>query len=212
MTIETETPSGYLIMGAIEPDLSQITLDPELIVEIDAQTTSGNKAEETLIQLSDVVMTIYEVNGEVINPNPVAHLFSGGDPRFESDPKPFPNIDYRITDATEAFMEDGVVCFWVINYQFPGDEDLLTDHDPLVEQFGEGESHHNTDQVERLVKLCLDGETPELTDTPPIYLKLVDAETSRNWEGIVRLDDRGFLLVTDKFPETILGFVPYPED
>jgi len=31
---------------------------------------------------------------------------------------------------------------------------------------------------------------------------------ARNWEGIVRLDNRGFLLATDKFPTTILGFVP----
>jgi hypothetical protein len=33
----------------------------------------------------------------------------------------------------------------------------------------------------------------------------------RNWEGLVRLDDRGFLLVTDLFPGTILGFVPAPQ-
>ena len=33
---------------------------------------------------------------------------------------------------------------------------------------------------------------------------------ARNWEGIARLEGRGFLLVTDQFPDTILAFVPYP--
>ena len=47
-------------------------------------------------------------------------------------------------------------------------------------------------------------------DQPPIQLQLLPDDL-RNWEGIVRLDDRGFLIVTDKFPETILGFVPYGE-
>ena len=47
-----------------------------------------------------------------------------------------------------------------------------------------------------------------LTETPPIQLEL--GPESRNWEGLVRLEDRGFLLMTDKFPGTILGFVGVP--
>ena len=47
----------------------------------------------------------------------------------------------------------------------------------------------------------------QLTDTPPIQLQLL-SDDLRNWEGIVRLDNLGFLLVTDKFPRTMLGFVP----
>jgi hypothetical protein len=39
-------------------------------------------------------------------------------------------------------------------------------------------------------------------------LQLSD-EAARNWEGVVRLEDRGFLLVTDTFPRTLLGFVPF---
>ena len=52
------------------------------------------------------------------------------------------------------------------------------------------------------------GPAFELTDTPPILLRL-DASVGRNWEGIARLGDRGFLIATDKFPETLLGFVPH---
>ena len=46
------------------------------------------------------------------------------------------------------------------------------------------------------------------TDKSPIQLEL--GLLPRNWEGIVRLDNRGFLLVTDQYPVTILAFVPSP--
>jgi len=46
---------------------------------------------------------------------------------------------------------------------------------------------------------------------PPVELELIDAQTSRNWEGIARLDKRGFLVVTDEHPGTILAFIPYRE-
>ena len=61
--------------------------------------------------------------------------------------------------------------------------------------------------VARLLEFELTETGIELADRPPIQLELHPLEL-RNWEGIVRLEDRGFLLVTDKFPETILGFVP----
>jgi hypothetical protein len=51
--------------------------------------------------------------------------------------------------------------------------------------------------------------------TPPIYLQLLPGGISRNWEGVVRYQDGeldGFLLVTDEFPTTMLGFVPRPMD
>jgi hypothetical protein len=48
-----------------------------------------------------------------------------------------------------------------------------------------------------------------LTDTSPVLLTLV-TDVSRNWEGLAFLEGRGFLLMTDKFPETILAFVPMP--
>jgi hypothetical protein len=46
-----------------------------------------------------------------------------------------------------------------------------------------------------------------ILSTPPIQLKMDQVE-GRNWEGIVRLDKLGFLVVSDKHPRTILGFVP----
>jgi len=49
-----------------------------------------------------------------------------------------------------------------------------------------------------------------LTDSAPIQLTLLSDGTARNWEGVAKLDDRGFLLATDKFPDTILAFVQQP--
>ncbi len=49
-----------------------------------------------------------------------------------------------------------------------------------------------------------------LTDTAPLQLALESDGESRNWEGIVRLDDLDFIIITDKFPKTMLAFVQYP--
>ena len=38
---------------------------------------------------------------------------------------------------------------------------------------------------------------------------VLDSDNSRNWESIARLDDKGFLIATDKYPKMILGFVPF---
>ena len=57
--------------------------------------------------------------------------------------------------------------------------------------------------------LQYDADGITFVDRAPVQLEL-PGEDARNWEGIVRLDDVGFLLVTDQYPQTILGFVPVP--
>jgi hypothetical protein len=62
--------------------------------------------------------------------------------------------------------------------------------------------------VERLVELKQMPRAIVRTATPPLYLEL--ANTPRNWEGVVRFDDdtrRGFLLVSDRHPTTLLAYV-----
>jgi hypothetical protein len=49
-----------------------------------------------------------------------------------------------------------------------------------------------------------------MSGEPPLQLQLLGDIAPRNWEGLVRLEQRGFLLVTDKYPMTFLGFVPLP--
>ena len=195
---------AYLVGGTIAPDLSALALDPGTRPVIEPQAALSNMSDEALFVAGDRLVTIYETNGPAVNASPVAHLFDLAlDPL---GPIGFPNIEYRITDATSL---DAGGRFWAINYFYPGDQKLQPGEDPLAERFGQGATHEQAEQVERLVEFVYDGTAISLTGSPPLQLEL--APEARNWEGLVRLDDCGFLIVTDKFPETILGFVPLSE-
>ena len=194
---------AYLIKGAIAPDLSSLTLDASNLTKIDRQAELGNKSDEALLVTDDQIVTFYEANGVEVNESPVAHLFNTD--LSEAGTTTFPNIPYRVTDVTRL-DENGR--FWAINYNFPGTEDVQTDNDPLAQTYGEGTTHAQSDTVERLVEFQYDADGITMIAQAPIQLQLLDSGDSRNWEGIVRLNDQGFLLVTDKFPSTILGFVP----
>jgi hypothetical protein len=213
LTIEADTARGmraYLVSGWMAPDLSSLKLDTATLTEIPAQSDSGNKSDEALLVAGDRLVTIYEVNGAGVNPSPVAHLFDLG--LAPAGTIPFPQVEYRITDATDL---DGEGRFWATNYFFPGDTDLRPGTDPLAERYGWGPSHTPEGAVERLVEFQLTHAGIALADRPPIQLELPDnllGMIGRNWEGLARLDQRGFLLATDTFPTTILAFVPGPEE
>lgn len=216
---------SYLVGGTIlsdvntspdVPELGRIVLNPSNVVQILPQAAMGNTGDETMVAAGDRLYTIYEGNGANINTLPVAHVY-GTDLSAQGVVR-FPNIEYRITDAT-AVDEQGN--FWAINYFYPGDADKYQplSPEPLREKYGAGASHENLMTVERLVEFHLGEDGITMTDQPPIQLFLlggdlvllgqaVGDQVSRNWEGIVRLDERGLLLATDKFPETLLGFVP----
>ncbi|GAB4268530.1 MAG: hypothetical protein Kow0080_11510 [Candidatus Promineifilaceae bacterium] len=205
LTVETSPGKmlGYLVAGQMQPDLSAFVLDTTQTMPIEPQADSSNHTDETIVWVDGRLVTIYEVNGRAITPSPVAHLF---DPLLQPlGTVPFPSIEYRVTDAT-AVDENGR--FWVINYFYPGDTSQKPASDPIAQQAGQGNTHSQYNQVERLLELQYTAQGIQLTDTPPIQLTLIP--DARNWEGVVRLNERGFLLVTDKFPETILAFVPAP--
>lgn len=204
LTIESKPDGmmGYLASGTIAPNLSKIHLQTSHLTEINPQTEIANISDESLMIFGNRIISIYEANGLIVNPSPVANMFNLG--LHPEEALAFPNIEYRITDATAP---DDSGRFWGINYYFPGDTKLKPAPDPLVEQYGEGPSHSQNVTVERLVEFQFSYEGIVLSDTPPIQLELIDDDNARNWEGIVRLDDRGFLLATDKFPNTILAFV-----
>ena len=188
----------------LAPDLSALTLDASNLTKIDRQAELGNKSDEALLVTEDQIVTFYEANGVEVNESPIVHLFNTD--LSAAGTASFPNIPYRLTDVTRL-DENGR--FWAINYNFPGSADVQTDNDPLAETYGAGVTHAQSDIVERLVEFQYAPDGITMIEQAPIQLQLLDGDDSRNWEGIVRLDDRGFLLVTDKFPETILGFVPY---
>ena len=87
---------------------------------------------------------------------------------------------------------------------------LKPGNDGLFSEYGVGQSQVENYSVERLVKFKIAPDGIQLAPIVPIYMKLEGNRGSRNWEGIAKLDDLGFLLATDKFPKTILGFVQNP--
>ncbi len=208
MTIESETGAGlvgYLLFGTISPNLRAVTMDTANLVPIPAQSGVSNMCEESLVVTGDGMFTIYEANGAGVNAAPVVNAFDMS--LAPVAPIPLANVEYRITDATEL---DGDDRFWAINYFFPGDEDLLPEEDSLADEYGEGATHAASAGVERLIEFQYSADAISLTDTPPIQLQLMADGSLRNWEGLVRLDESGFLLATDKYPQTILAFVPLP--
>ena len=203
MTIEAGLGAdmhGYLLSGVVSPDRSVILLDTSRIAEISLDAKSENHADEALVILDGKVITFFETNGKLIVSKPSAHVFS-----LDLEPLgsiSMPNIEYRITDVAAISGND----FWGINYFFPGDTDLKPLTDPIADQYGRGRSQESHEQVERIVKMEYSGEGILLADASPVSLTLVD--DARNWEGLAVLDDRGFLLATDKYPSTLFGFVP----
>ncbi len=214
LTIESELKSGasegYLIAASMAPDLSVFTIEDEYSKPIPSRSKVENMAEETLLLIGDRVITIHEANGTGAGiknaSSPAAHVFNPK--RLTESPKtiPFPSIPYRITDATALDDKDR---FWAINYFFEGDKNLRTSDTPLFDKYGRGPSHARSEGVERLVEFQYAKNGITLTGTPPIQLELLP-KGGRNWEGIVRLDNLGFLLVTDEHPGTLLAFVPKP--
>jgi hypothetical protein len=196
---------GYLVAGAIAPDLMEIQLDASTLVSIPPQANLLNRGEEALVAAGDRLLSLFETNGARIVPDPVAHRIDLE--TYAVDTVAFPNVEYRITDATPA-DPDGR--FWTLNTFFPGDIFIFPETDPIADQYGQGDTHSRELAVERLVQMQLGPEGITLAETPPIQIELLDSFQGRNWEGLAELPGRGFLLVTDRYPETILAFVPYP--
>lgn len=196
--------AAYVLGGRVAPNREALYLD-EIIHEVPAQTRIDNLSEEALVVTPRGLLSLHEVHGAAVNASPAAHLYPG------SAEAPlalaFPRIEYRVTDAS-ALDEHGR--FWVINYFWPGDSLLYVDQDPLAPNEGREDPLPRSRPVERLIELVLTADGIELAGSLPLDLPLDARGRPRNWEGIARLQDRGFLLVTDRFPETMLAFIPYP--
>ena len=165
------------------------------------QASIPNISYEALTTRGDTAIALFEANGARVNETPRAYRFG---PNLQSlGSIPFPTLEYRLTDATAIDAQNR---FWVINYFYPKDRDLLHPApDTLARRHGTGRTHRTSDVVERLVEYRYTPHGIRRTDTPPIWLEL--GAEPRNWEGIARFGD-GFLLVTDTFPSTMLAYVP----
>ncbi len=204
-TIETsDGMTGRMVMGEIEADASAISWgEPQEPALIKPQADLGNQCYEALLATKGgELVTFYEANGQMVNATPQVIRFDGQSLASKGS-QPMAALDYRLTDVTDL---DDQGRFWALNYFWPGNKDIMPPKEALSERYGLGVSHLANEQVERLVEFEYDpAKGVTRVDRAPILLRLEDEP--RNWEGLVRLGDRGFVLATDKFPRTILGFV-----
>ena len=197
---------AYIIKGEINSDISKIVLQPQSLHEIPLPVNLENMAIEALMIANNRVVAIYEANGKNVNLHPKYVSFDLELSHF--DLLSFPNIEYRITDATKIYNYNS---FWGINYLYEGEYDLLNPGiDSLFAKYNRGISDSKTRVVERLINFKIENDHIILEDNAPIQIKLSDRNNSRNWEGIVKYDSLGFLVITDKFPRTIFAYIPYP--
>ena len=196
---------GYLIQGLIASDGSSIDLVPGSLTEVPTPVQIFNSAYETLIASGGKVLAFFEANGRDLNPGAYALLYDPQSRAFsELD---LDQIEYRFTDSTEL---DADGKFWVLNVFMPIEFWFYSNSDAVADQFGRGNSHLEYNHVERLLELKYNEGQITLSGKAPLYLEFIDDANARNWEALVRLDDRGFLAMTDTYPGTVLGFIPFP--
>jgi len=211
LTVEADEDTamaGYLVSGHFDVVEGMVVMDMTRMSSIPMGLNIPNIAEEAILVDGERVITISEANGLNINPAPQAKAFNT-EVEFIGL-IPMPQIEYRVTDATAL---DSGRRFWVINYYYPPEREKLDPApDPELARFGDPASFDPDRCIERLLELQLTVDDRIIrTDTPPLNLELLPDGRCRNWEAVVRLDDRGFLMMTDKYPGTLLAFVPNPE-
>lgn len=200
---------SILVRGEVEPDLSEIRIDTASLTDVPLDVQISNFSNESLVVDGDRLLLFYEANGELPYRDARALRYT-----LDLQPDgsiPMENLEYRLTDASTLDSEGR---FWVTNFFFPGDIKIMPRKDPVADLFGKGPTHAEDSVVERLVEFQLpaeEGGEITLSGRPPVQLVLTEGLIPRNWEGIARLEGRGFLLVTDRYPESILAFVPYTE-
>ena len=217
LTIESEVDGvmrGYLVSGTFERDddgdPSALRLDRQTLVAIPAPdrpnrtVNLSNLSYEAVLATPSETVALYEASGQSVGDHPRAYVFDHGGHLARALPSPV--LEYRVTDATALDREGR---FWVLNTFWPGDDLLLHPvADSLAMRYGQGPTHAASRIVERLVEFRLTSTGVRRTDRAPLPFQLLDRGLARNWEGVARLDDDGFLIVTDTYPGTMLGFVP----
>ena len=208
LTIETHGGNpmkSFLVKGKLEVKdqrIESISLFADKIVELKAQNSNKNASYEALTTDGEYLYALFEQYGYEQNPNPYV-IKLDQDLNIISELSIDP-VNYRLTDAT-AVEEDGH--FWMINYFYPGDEHLKVSSDPISMNYSLPESHQMAKIVERLLKFQVRDDQIFLMDEPPVYLRLLESKEARNWEGIVAIPGIGFFVITDSFPDSILGFI-----
>ncbi len=194
---------GYIAWGVIDPKTRVAKIADQEPLEIPMPVQINNMTFESVLVDGKNIILFYEANGINIRDSAWQPVVSANRTVSKID---HPHLEYRITDVSRLDAENR---FWAINYLWPGDKKRLKPaKDTISERYGEGESHQKSEAVERLIEFELFDGSIKFSGHEPIEIELKE-DGSRNWEGLVRLDKKGFLIATDKFPGSLLGFVPY---
>jgi hypothetical protein len=190
-----EGMAGHLLRGRAHregADGLRLVIDTDRVVPVPVPVRLPNMSQEALVVHGERLVVLFEANGVNVNPGARVAFFDLDLGYLGS--APMDPVEYRITDASEAAPGGA---FWVINYFYPGERDVLS---PPGAQ---------DRPVEHLLELRFDGERVSRSGRPALDLRRDDdVSPARNWEALVRLSGRGFLLMTDRYPTTLLAFVP----
>lgn len=191
-SINGNKATSYLVKGIIYFDEKKIVLNAESKFEVKSQTGIHNMGEETIVEFNESIYSIHEANGLNVNKLPTVAKLDNN--LRKSEKINFPNIDYRITDATSV---DSSGKFFAINYYYPGEFKMLKPQlsDSLKDY-----------AIENVLEFQILEDKIVRTDKIPILISDGKSKEGNNWEGIVRFKD-GFLLITDRFPKTKFIYV-----
>ena len=192
---------SYIVKGAINRDNSHIEIDNDSLTEITVPVNIKNMGFESLVKYRNQILVIFEANGKNIYPKP--KIVSYNRSLTKSKHLEFENLEYRLTDATKV---DNKSRFWALNFYWPGEKKRLKPAlDEVLMNIDEGATHKMYNHVERLVEYKIYKNKIQRTAKDPV--QFVINKESRNWEGVVRFDNKGFIVVVDEYPRTILAFV-----
>ncbi len=201
---------GYLLRARFVSGKG-LVLDPKSLTRVVPPANIRNMGFEALLLAPDKVIALFEINSPSRVSKPVARVFNRALNPLGS--VPMPRIEYRLTDATSLAVDQ---TFWAANFYWQGEYRLLkpgSDH--IARRFGQHPIDPAHMNLERLLRLRYSDNKIELTDTPPIVVG--SSFIPSNWEGIARIEEkavgnqpgvRGLLLATDKYPVTLLAYVP----
>ena len=169
---------GYLLSGRLTEQGLELDVGNIKTLPVADQVT--NMGYEALVLAGDRLIALPEAT---FGPH-VAQAYS-----LDLEPLgavPMPAVDYRLTDSTPA---DSDGRFWVANYNHPGDAGMA-----------------EAPRVEQLQPMKLEQGRVEKDGAPTTIIPDL-TQPGRNWEAVAKLDDKGFLVMTDEFPRAIFGFV-----
>lgn len=199
--------SALLVTATLDParglvlDRSAATLDVPL--------RSENHAYEALTRVDGGWLALFEANG--VSASCASQALRVGDGGAAPVVVSVEAIPYRLTDATAVDAERR---FWATQYSYRDVGDTA-ECERTIRAVGCFSETVDCDprggaarSVERLVELRDEGVAVRPTGR---VIRLLREPRARNWEGVARLDGRGFVVVTDEWPRTVLGFVPSPD-